>query len=539
MFLKFSRKLCVSLLVLSLAVPAFAKKGSGSSQNSSQQQSTRDRTENLRNQGVSEAEIRRRNEQSQRDRAANEQRRQQQQQPQSPQDRNSNAQSTRDRTENLRNQGVSEAEIRRRNEQSLRDRMANQRSEQEQQQKQQQQQPSQGQQDYQRQQAEKRELERRNEQSERDRTRNMRQRGFEQWEIDQANAQSRRDREANQASRGSSGSQNRSGYSAYNGTASKKPVPKPEQLYRNSYGQLVDRSSGKTVANYRVSRNGNIVDQQTGKLVDPRYLSQTNSVRELINKADKIKAQGRAAEIARERSDRYQNFYYTKIVNHYTSYTKIYSQHTHIHYHSYPGFRGGFYYPVVPYYEVHNHFSNPLFFWMYNDYSPDFYWNYYGYGTVITPSRYVKVYYPTLALTNFLLNLSSRIYVSPSYHRSFYGMMDNLTDSLKNETRAWGGFSENQVVVNRAEILPDNRHAVVEGFIDMGAQNWGFKSLVNLYNETATKSFVLDNSTNTPSGYDMYKLTEINLDITRYGGNWENPTDEAYEIGDDAEDREW
>jgi len=83
---------------------------------------------------------------------------------------------------------------------------------------------------------------------------------------------------------------------------------------------------------HRVSQNGNILDQETGKLVDPRHLSQSRSHRDLINKANSVKAQGRAADIARERSERYKNFHYTKVVNHYTTYTRIYSQHAHIHY---------------------------------------------------------------------------------------------------------------------------------------------------------------------------------------------------------------
>ncbi len=187
------------------------------------------------------------------------------------------------------------------------------------------------------------------------------------------------------------------------------------------------------------------------------------------------------------------------------------------------GFCGGFYYPVRPWYGIHQYFYYPTIYWLYNDIGQNdipYYQEAYGSEYASCPvqaNEYARVYFPTDVMRDLGMEISG---LSPAVQCNFRTAMSlatkNLQAQISEMIAASFTFGEYEIVVNHYENL-QNQSIVVEGFVDQQDLHVAFKAVLDLINPAQTLVFLP--KTQEPTAAELNLLDNMNQKIRLLGGD--------------------
>jgi hypothetical protein len=209
---------------------------------------------------------------------------------------------------------------------------------------------------------------------------------------------------------------------------------------------------------------------------------------------------------------------YNGYYGHYSSYYRPWYRY---------GFYGGFYYPLVPVYDIHEHFYNPMVFWFYGDSWDDNYYStwygsdYYSYPDLQRRFMRPGVFYPTVAMRDLALGVSSM----PAREQSAFRVgMNDLVSKLDAKMFP-ARIDRNEIVVSHYQMLESA--VVLEGFVSPDSRQFPFKALLDLNDPQMNLLFVpvageVDDS-------QLYELRMLNERIEHLGGYVETDTTSAVE----------
>ncbi len=187
------------------------------------------------------------------------------------------------------------------------------------------------------------------------------------------------------------------------------------------------------------------------------------------------------------------------------------------------GFCGGYYYPVRPWWGIHQYFYYPTVYWLYNDIGSNdvpYYQTVYGsdYNSCpVSVNEYARVYFPTDVMRDLGVEVSG---LSAARQCNFRTAMTVMTRDLQAQISemiaASFTFGEYEVIVNHYENL-QNQAIVVEGFVDQGQLHVAFKGTLDLVNPSNTMVFLPKGQE--PTGAELNKLDDMNKKIRLLGGD--------------------
>jgi hypothetical protein len=238
---------------------------------------------------------------------------------------------------------------------------------------------------------------------------------------------------------------------------------------------------------------------------------------------DDMRRDGRVKFWVDNRGDDYRNYYRDDLYRYYDRYSKYRDRYRDDYrYWWKEGFYGGCYWSLHPYYNIDQYFYNPVVYWFYvPDYDDYYYRAWYGssydsYPELRNRFRHVGAFYPTEEFRDLNLGISAlSIDTQIMYRRA----AEILGDKLEREVRDRGGYrlTDNSVVINHYQILPENRGVVVEGFVVEDDVQFAFKALLDLVNPRSTRLFAVS------ADQDLYwdgldELRDLNTQIEDLGG---------------------
>ncbi len=187
------------------------------------------------------------------------------------------------------------------------------------------------------------------------------------------------------------------------------------------------------------------------------------------------------------------------------------------------GFSGGYYYPIRPWWGIHEYFYYPTIYWLYNDLGEGdipYYQAVYGSEYASCPVQtfeYARVYFPTDTMRDLGVEMSA---LQPARQCNFRAAMLTMTRSLRQQISdliaANFTFGEYSVIVNHYENL-QNQALVVEGFVDQGTIHVAFKGFLDLVNPSQTTVFIPKSQD--PTASELNVLDDLNARIRKLGGN--------------------
>jgi hypothetical protein len=206
----------------------------------------------------------------------------------------------------------------------------------------------------------------------------------------------------------------------------------------------------------------------------------------------------------------YVNNYRTR---YYTQYTPWYRY----------GFRGGYYYQVRPYYDIHTYYWNPMFGWLYVSswdyhYYRTWYGNdYYTYPELQRPFTYVGAFYPTEDFRDLNLEISwLPNYKHVNYRRALQSLASQIDEEIKYQTYNRGRLNRNDIIVNNYQVLPHEEGVVIEGFVSNDLHQFPFKALLDL--ERPDESYFFIPRSANPTTAELNELELLNQRILYLGG---------------------
>jgi len=186
------------------------------------------------------------------------------------------------------------------------------------------------------------------------------------------------------------------------------------------------------------------------------------------------------------------------------------------------GFYGGCYWEFHPDLDIDTYFYNPVVYWFYGADADDYYYRtWYGtdyerYPELRTRFRYVGAFYPTEEFRDLNLGLSAMgMDAQVRYRRASEIMGDQLERKLK--VRGGSALSENAIVVDHYQILPDDKGVVVEGFVDQDDVQFAFKAVQDLSSPDDTAVFAASADQDIADA-DLEQLRQVNTRIEDMGG---------------------
>jgi hypothetical protein len=150
------------------------------------------------------------------------------------------------------------------------------------------------------------------------------------------------------------------------------------------------------------------------------------------------------------------------------------------------------------------------------------------------PYRHVGVFYPTEEFRDLNLGVSAMgIETQANYLQS----AEFLGDRLELEVRNRGGhaLSENSVVVDHYQVLPDDKGVVIEGFVDQDDVHFAFKSVQDLTHPDGSKVFAVSDDQE-PTAESLDQLRNINTQIEDLGGVAEGQDEDTVQAPEDPAD---
>jgi hypothetical protein len=204
------------------------------------------------------------------------------------------------------------------------------------------------------------------------------------------------------------------------------------------------------------------------------------------------------------------------------------------------GFYGGCYWGFHPFIEIDTYFYNPVVYWFYgSDWDDYYYRTWYGpvyvqYPVMRRPYRHVGVFFPTEEFRDLNLGVSAMgIEVQANYLQSAELLGDRLELELKN--RGGHALSENSVVVDHYQVLPDDKGVVIEGFVDQDDVHFAFKSVQDLAHPDGSKVFAVSDDQE-PTEQNLDQLRDINTQIEDLGGVAEGQDEDTVQAPEDPAD---
>jgi hypothetical protein len=276
-------------------------------------------------------------------------------------------------------------------------------------------------------------------------------------------------------------------------------------------------------------KNNVVTFQKPSYLTNPTTIQNMNASK---TKSDEFRRDPRIVNIINiSRNNTVINNYN---VNVRARYGQINTWHTDGYYHNYygnywsHGFYGGYFYPVIPCYDITPYFYYPMVYWMYAPTYDNTYWSgWYGDTDYVSypvdPFPYREVYYPTDVIRDLAIEVSAFSAERQSYFRKG---MNNLTESLAqqlaNDLNASIELGQNEVTVNHYQNLGNNA-IIVEGSVDIDRDaedihvHSAFKALLDLNDQGNTLAFMPIGQD--PTAADLTSLSAINDRIQALGGN--------------------
>lgn len=181
------------------------------------------------------------------------------------------------------------------------------------------------------------------------------------------------------------------------------------------------------------------------------------------------------------------------------------------------GFHGGFYYPLVPVYAIHEYFYSPLVFWLWCDSFDEHYYHtwygseFYSYPELRAPFFRPGVFYPTVAMRDLSLSVAG---MPVREQINFRAGLEKLVRDL--EARLALGLGRNDIVINHYQML--DQAVVVEGFVSSLERQLPFKALFDLNNFNANILFTPAAWGGEPTEEQLLELRLLNERIAYYGG---------------------
>jgi len=220
------------------------------------------------------------------------------------------------------------------------------------------------------------------------------------------------------------------------------------------------------------------------------------------------------------------NKYYSGLQGRYNHFQPWYHNNNYrFHYSAWyrHGFCGGFYYPVRPWWGIHQYFYYPTVYWLYNDVGSNdvpYYSTVYGsdYNSCpVTANEYTRVYFPTDVMRDLGVEVSGLPAATQCNFRvAMTTMTNDLRASLSDMIGAPFTFGEYEVIVNHYENL-QNQAIVVEGFVDQGELHVAFKGLLDIV--TPNNTLLVLPKGQEPTAAELNRLDDMNKKIRLLGGN--------------------
>lgn len=192
------------------------------------------------------------------------------------------------------------------------------------------------------------------------------------------------------------------------------------------------------------------------------------------------------------------------------------------------GFYGGWYWRLSPVYEIHDHFWNPIVFWLWCDSWDDYYYNrWYGSDWWSYPDlrRHFPapgVFYPTVAMRDLALGISLMTPLEQGNFRiGLIDLVSQLQRILSERAGFQVAFGRNDIVVTHYQMLESA--VVLDGFVGSEAGQYPFKALLDLNTPSQNVVFVPGMGEGEPSDGQLLQLRELNERVERLGGTNEFP----------------
>jgi len=186
------------------------------------------------------------------------------------------------------------------------------------------------------------------------------------------------------------------------------------------------------------------------------------------------------------------------------------------------GFHGGFYYRYHPVTDVTIYLGNPLWGWFYLDtVSVDVQVAWYGTSYATYPVRdfkYRRIYNPTVEFRDLIIGVSDLdSYTQYNFREGMSNLTDQLGQKLANIFGRQVSLDENDVVINNYQVIED-KAVVVQGYVEKGGVQFGFKGFINLRNPADVMLFVPSGANSYPTYEEIRVLENMNTRILDLGG---------------------
>jgi hypothetical protein len=241
---------------------------------------------------------------------------------------------------------------------------------------------------------------------------------------------------------------------------------------------------------------------------------------------------------------KYRSEFRQHVYNRNHEFAGVYADENHRYYNSgwFPrGFYGGFWYPVLPCFDVESYFAYPTVFWLfYTDIDYAGYWeNYYGPGwsdgdsdpapAPVAAFPFAGVFYPTDTLRDLGMEVSAMSAdAQVNFQTAMVNFVQEVQDEVSDQRTAPITLNQFDLVVNHYQNLQDQA-IVVEGFVSHNGIQYAFKALIDLLDPSQTITFIP--SSQDPTGANDANLQIINQRIIELGGDPYTADQEPTTIG--------
>ena len=192
------------------------------------------------------------------------------------------------------------------------------------------------------------------------------------------------------------------------------------------------------------------------------------------------------------------------------------------------GFCGGYYYPVYPWYNIHNYFVYPMINWLYvQTVDTEYYQTWYGTDYNVCPVTafpYATAFFPTQQMRDLGMEMSGlNATLQCGFRSAMVIMTKSLVQLVANQIAASFVLADSDIVVNHYENL-GNTGVVLEGFINHDDINLPFKAVLDLVTPSNTSVFIP--TSDEPIQTDIDQLDRLNNQVKNLGGDPSQVNDE-------------